>query len=66
MFFAYMSQTTEKTILIAEDEQILRESLAELLREEGYQVLLAPNGQVACDLLLENPVDLILSDNRPG
>jgi two-component system response regulator PilR (NtrC family) len=52
------------TILIVEDEQVLRESLAELLGEEGYEVLQAPNGKVAYDLVLERPVDLVVSDVR--
>ena len=53
-----------KTILIAEDEKVLRESLAELLREEGYDVLEAADGKAAYQLLLQRPVDLILSDVR--
>ena len=42
-----------KAVLIVEDDQDIRESLAEILQEEGYEVLLAENGQVALDLLLE-------------
>ena len=53
-----------KTILIAEDEKILRESLAELLSDEGYQVLQAAEGKAAYDLVLSRPVDLVLSDVR--
>ena len=53
-----------KTILIAEDEQMLRESLAELLTEEGYAVLQAADGKAAYDLVLDRPVDVILSDVR--
>ena len=56
-----------KTVLIAEDEAILRESLAELLTEEGYDVLQAADGRQAYDMVLEGPVDLVLSDVRmPG
>lgn len=53
-----------KTILIAEDETILRESLAELLSDEGYRVIEAGDGKVAYDLILSRPVDLVLSDIR--
>lgn len=53
-----------KTILIAEDEDILRESVAELLTDEGYEVLQAPDGRVAHEMLLERPVDLVLTDIR--
>ena len=52
------------TILIVEDEQILRESLGELLKEEGFDILLAANGQLAYQILLDRPVDLVLSDIR--
>ena len=53
-----------KSILIAEDEQVLRESLAELLKEEGYDVLQAADGKAAYQILMQRPVDLILSDVR--
>src|SRR4051794_5812988 len=53
-----------KSVLIAEDETVLRESLAELLKEEGYEVLQAPDGQAAYQIALERPVDLVVSDVR--
>ncbi|HDZ20997.1 hypothetical protein LCGC14_0254240 [marine sediment metagenome] len=53
-----------KTILIVEDEAMLRESLAELLTEEGYQIVQAGNGRQAYDLALVQPVDLVLTDVR--
>ena len=53
-----------KTILIVEDEKVLRESLAGLLEEEGYDVVQAPNGKEAYDLVVQRPVDLVLSDVR--
>lgn len=53
-----------KTILIAEDEGILRESLAELLAGEGYEPLQARSGKEAYDLALKQPVDLVLTDVR--
>src|SRR5690242_14735475 len=53
-----------KTLLIVEDEKILRESLAELLAEEGHEILQAENGKAAYELVLQRPVDLVLSDIR--
>ncbi len=53
-----------KTILLAEDEKLLRESLAQLLGDEGYQVLQACDGQEALDIALAQPVDLVLTDIR--
>jgi two-component system response regulator PilR (NtrC family) len=52
------------TILIVEDEKVLRESMAELLTDEGYEVLQAPDGKVAYDIVLKQTVDLVLSDIR--
>lgn len=52
------------TILIAEDEVVLRESLAELLASEGYRVLEAGNGKEAWELASSEPVDVVLSDVR--
>jgi DNA-binding NtrC family response regulator len=55
------------TIVVADDEALARQSVAELLREEGYHVYEAANGQAALQLLEEVDVDLILSDLRmPG
>jgi two-component system response regulator PilR (NtrC family) len=59
-----MSQMPSKTLLLVEDEQVLRESLAELLAEEGYEVLQAADGKIAHDIVLDRPVDLVLSDIR--
>ncbi|MBL1218541.1 MAG: sigma-54-dependent Fis family transcriptional regulator [Planctomycetes bacterium] len=53
-----------KHILIAEDEQVLRESLAELLADEGFEVTQAANGSEAYQAALESPYDLVLSDIR--
>jgi two-component system response regulator PilR (NtrC family) len=55
------------TILVADDESLARQSVTELLREEGYHVYEAADGQAALQLLEEVDVDLILSDLRmPG
>lgn len=51
-----------KRILIVDDENVLRESMASLLEDEGYQALQAENGQKAYEFLLKESVDLILSD----
>ncbi|MCA9285375.1 MAG: sigma-54-dependent Fis family transcriptional regulator [Phycisphaerales bacterium] len=53
-----------KTILIADDERVLRESLAGLLEPEGFTVLQAENGRQAHEMLLAQPVDLVVSDVR--
>jgi DNA-binding NtrC family response regulator len=56
--------TIAKSILLVEDEELLRRSLGELLREEGYQVVEAANGKLGYDLILQQPFDLVLTDMR--
>ena len=49
-------------VLIVEDEQALRESLAYSLKREGYQVETAEDGQKGLELALRWAPDLILLD----
>ncbi|MEK4850461.1 response regulator transcription factor [Paenibacillus sp. FSL H7-0756] len=51
-----------KTILIVEDEDILREIMKDYLLEEGYRVIEAIDGKQAISLFQEHEVDLILLD----
>ncbi len=53
-----------KVILLVEDETVLRETVAGLLEDEGFEVIQAADGRVARDSLLEKPVDIVLSDIR--
>lgn len=51
-------------ILLVEDEHMLRESLAQLLTDEGYQVVQASDGKAGYDAALAEPFDLVLTDIR--
>jgi len=53
-----------RTLLIAEDELVLRESLAELFRGEGFDVIDVPDGKAAHNVLLERSVDVVITDIR--
>lgn len=57
-----MKQSTPKTVLIVEDEQILRDAYRKILSQEGFRVLDAANGLEALDRLREASPDLILLD----
>ena len=49
-------------ILIAEDEKLIREGLADLLSSEGYEILSAENGLKALELYNSRVVDLAVLD----
>lgn len=49
-------------VLIADDERSIAELLADILDGAGYDVLLAPNGEIALHLARERHPALILTD----
>ncbi|WP_018179749.1 ANTAR domain-containing response regulator [Jongsikchunia kroppenstedtii] len=54
---------TGPTVLVAEDDSLIRMDLVEMLTEEGYQVVgEAPNGQVAVELTEERRPNLVIMD----
>jgi DNA-binding response OmpR family regulator len=56
-----MATETTPSLLVVDDDDT-RESLAELLRDEGYAVRTARDGAQALELLEEAPPDLVLLD----
>jgi two-component system, NtrC family, response regulator HydG len=55
------------TLLVADDDPGLRESLERTLTREGYRVVLASDGQAALERLQTGGVDLVLTDLKmPG
>ncbi len=54
--------TSNGTILIVEDQQSARESLAELLRGEGYDVHEAADGTAGIALVDQLDLDMVLTD----
>ena len=52
------------TLMIAEDDDAMRELLVEELSDAGYRVLAAPGGAAALDLVRREGVDLIITDLR--
>jgi CheY-like chemotaxis protein len=51
-----------ETILIVDDELVLRQLAAEFLQREGYTTLVADSGQSALTILKKEYVDLVLTD----
>lgn len=53
----------ERKIIVADDEQALRELVADYFEAEGYTVLQADDGDVAVSLMEENPdTDAVIMD----
>jgi signal transduction histidine kinase/CheY-like chemotaxis protein len=52
-----------ESVLVVEDDDVLRAHSVESLRELGYRVLAAPNGATALDILSREPrIDLLFTD----
>lgn len=49
-------------ILLIDDDEAIRSSLAKVLREEGYEVEAAPGGQEGIQIFRDKCVDLVLLD----
>ncbi len=54
--------TPRRSVLVVDDEQTLRETLAETLTQDGLRVVTAANGREALERFRADPPDLILLD----
>lgn len=62
-----MDVTTPKnsvTILVVDDEQMMRDLLTKILSRDGYRVICAAEGQEALEMIGRQKVDLIISDMK--
>lgn len=57
-------EPAKHTILFVDDEQNILHSLKRLLRREGYKLLTAASGEEAFQVLKENEIHLVISDQR--
>lgn len=53
---------SQATILVIDDEEIIREVLVRLLEDRGYRVLVARTGEEGLQILEQDLVDLVLLD----
>ena len=51
-------------ILVVDDERVIAQLIADVLRAEGYEVDTAPDGRAALERIGRRAYDLILSDLR--
>ncbi|MFQ5686844.1 MAG: sigma-54-dependent transcriptional regulator [Candidatus Scalindua sp.] len=57
-----MTNIAKQTVLIVDDQESIRLALSRMLSKEGYEVLLADEGEKALDVLREKKVNVMLSD----
>ncbi|WP_299978643.1 response regulator [Desulfobacula sp.] len=64
----FIDQNREKfKILVVDDEKIVRDSMKEWLKEEGFSVTAADSGQKALELMDDRPFNMMLTDIKmPG
>ena len=51
-----------QNIMVVDDDRLNRELLSKVLRQEGYQVLEACDGDIALKILQALPCDLVITD----
>lgn len=59
-----MMKTERSTILVIDDEDAVRQSLADYLEDLGYRILTAENGRAGVELFERERADLVLVDLR--
>jgi DNA-binding NtrC family response regulator len=52
------------TILVVDDEEMMRNLLEKILGREGYKIKTAEDGQAALEVLKSEKVDIIISDMK--
>jgi CheY-like chemotaxis protein len=56
-----------KTILLVDDDPNLRDVLVTMLAEPGYEVVTATDGYEALRILVQRPIDILITDVKmPG
>ncbi|MCX8070391.1 MAG: response regulator, partial [Thermodesulfovibrionales bacterium] len=51
-----------ETVLVVDDESAIRDTLADIITDEGYSVITASSGEEALNIIQENPPDIVLLD----
>ena len=57
-----MSEEIKSSILVVDDDDAIRQMVAAVLAEEGYQVEVATNGEEALRVIRQKPIDLVVLD----
>ncbi|HBF35323.1 TPA: hypothetical protein DDW35_12250 [Candidatus Sumerlaeota bacterium] len=62
MVASFLSQKITGTILVVDDEVVIRSMLSEILQEQGHVVVCVSDGETALQEMEKRPFDLVLSD----
>ena len=52
----------KRKLLVADDEEMIREAVASYLESQGYQVFRAENGEEALNIMKREPISLVILD----
>ncbi len=55
---------TQATVLVAEDDSLIRTIFAEIAKGEGFDVVEADDGRRAYDVVTSRKIDMIISDMK--
>jgi PAS domain S-box-containing protein len=58
----FVGSATSSSLLVVDDDDFYRDSIANMLRQAGHQVDTAPNGEHALSIMRNRPPDLLLLD----
>lgn len=59
-----MAKCEDFTLLVVDDEPLIRENIGQFLERAGFHILLAEDGVEAFNLLKKGGIDLVVSDVR--
>ncbi len=59
-----MNNHVKKTVLVIEDEPIIRQAISDFLEDSNYQVIQAEHGRRGIELFRQNTPDVVLTDLR--
>lgn len=62
-----MTKSSKKTVLLVDDEPMIRDVLKDILCAFDIDIFESSDGHAACQIITSNKIDLVVSDiNMPG
>jgi len=60
------TECVDYKVLVVDDYAHIRQMLYEVLKDQGYHITTAPNGEVALEILSSHTFDLVITDLNMG